>query len=749
MNKWPCLLLTTLGLAATFGAAQAALKAVDPGPYTAATGRYPLWYEDHNGLKLELCRSKATSRGAAGSFMCPFEPEPGIFDPALPMVFPDNWPSELFWLLAEAEIEGTGGYELEKYVAGLEAAFSGDVPVAGDQVSFGRIRLRVSIPTPGLYTITHPYGVETINVTTTGRRAINMTRDIGIAQGNFNGALNSNIGPFLRSADAPLQLNPATGQMERFYAETNPETGEVERFVGDPNLTQRVTGSPFNTNFVRIQGPAGTIQTDLFTLAGKLLDARPSTAVDIERASYRRTSAGTRVEVFASSAANATLCFRDRLALIPGTPPSPCQLNLIGDNNGRFFAHNPGLASPPQLVVVTASTPSGATKPTSTSARLVDVVKVNTARYSWADRSLRIEAVSSDETNVPDLVAQGYGRLSKSGTLQSLTVNGLAQPPAFVTVKSSAGGSDREPVTVVGQAPDQLPNQAPVSLADSATTSAGVPVTINVLANDHDPEGGALSVVDLTPPAAGQGSVALSGNSVVYTPPATVGAPLTATFTYRAQDAEGLKSAVTTVTVNVAATPNQPPLAGNDSAGPVAAGSGPLLINVLANDSDPEGGALTVVALTPPAAGQGTVSTNGTQITYTPPATVTAPFTATFTYRVQDAQGAQSAPATVSVQVNPPAVQETLTVTSASVQARAGGRYTWDLTGTSSRTTGNVITVQVSTASGPVVLGTAPVAANGRWRLAVTGTTPVPTASPTATITSSFGNTQTVNVTVQ
>src|SRR5690606_9918042 len=123
----------------------------------------------------------------------------------------------------------------------------------------------------------------------------------------------------------------------------------------------------------------------------------------------------------------------------------------------------------------------------------------------------------------------------------------------------------------------------------------------------------------------------------------------------------------------------------NDNATAVA-GSAAVLINVLANDSDPEGSALSVAALTQPA--QGSVSLNGNQVSYTPPASVTAPTTVTFTYRAQDALGAQSAIATVTVLVNPAAVQETFTVDNATVQARLGGRATWSFTGTSSRTTG-------------------------------------------------------------
>ncbi len=173
-----------------------------------------------------------------------------------------------------------------------------------------------------------------------------------------------------------------------------------------------------------------------------------------------------------------------------------------------------------------------------------------------------------------------------------------------------------------------------------------------------------------------------------------------------------------------------------------------MLINVLANDSDPEGSALNIVALTQPAAGQGSVSITGGQLSYTPPASVSVPTTVTFTYRAQDVAGAQSAVATVTVQVSPAAVQETFTVDAAAVQLRLGNRATWSFNGTSSRMAGNTVTVQVTTSAGLVELGSAPVLANGRWRLSATSTQ-LPSANPTATITSSVGTVRTVPITVQ
>lgn len=746
MNKWPRTALNALGLTLSLsGSAFAQLAAVDLGPYTFATGKFPMWYQDNNLLSLELCQSRATSTRAPGApgapaYMCILNPEPGIFDDTQPMVFPDNWPPEAFWFLAETSINDVGGYGVDAYVAGIEAAFAAENPVDGDQASFARIRIRVNIPVAGTYVITHPYGQETINVTAPGRRAINITRDIGIgAPGNFSGALNGEVGPFLRGAGGP-------------YTEVNPDTTAVETFIGDPNISEPVTGSPFNTNFLRVQGPAGTIQTNLFTVSGKILDSRAQTPVDIGRATYRRTSTGpgtssTRVEVFGKSTNSSTLCFRESVALVAGPPPTPCLTSMLGDGRGEYFGHRLTGSTVPPLVVLTATDPSGVTRPTAVSSKVSDVVKVQTARYNWSNHSLLIEAISSDEVAVPDMVAQGYGRLSKSGTLQRLTVADLTQPPASVTIKSSAGGSDTEPVVVVGSAPDSGENQAPIAVADTGSTSFGVPITLSLLANDSDPDGNTpLAITALTQPATGQGSVTLSGTTaVVYTPPAVVNAPLTTTFTYKAQDIKGLASTTAaTVTINVA--PNQAPTAVADS---IATLGVSVPINVLVNDTDPEGNLpLAVASFSQPPAGRGSVTSNGTVLTYNPPATVTTAFTTTFTYFVRDSFGAVStAPATVTVQVSPRPPAENFAVTAATVTARSNNRFTWDFTGTSSVTTGNTITVQVTTPTGLQTLGTTTVPVTGRWRLTVNNTTTViPSANPTATITSSQGTVRTVQV---
>ena len=68
----------------------------------------------------------------------------------------------------------------------------------------------------------------------------------------------------------------------------------------------------------------------------------------------------------------------------------------------------------------------------------------------------------------------------------------------------------------------------PVAVDDTATTPQNTAVTINVLANDSDPDGDALSVISFTQPS--NGAVTLNGTTMTYTP----AAPFTGidSFTY-------------------------------------------------------------------------------------------------------------------------------------------------------------------------------------------------------------------------
>ncbi|WP_130931986.1 hypothetical protein [Pseudomonas sp. Sample_24] len=428
------------------GVAQAALFAVDPGPYTPATGGFASWYQDSHGRTLDLCLSKAVSSRVpsapgAPSYMCVLNPTPGVFDDTQPIVFPSNFPDETFWFTGDgAIVDAARGIDLT-YVSAVEAAFAAEEPKEGDQVSFGRIRIRVDVPTAGVYTITHPYGVDIFDVPAGGTRAINMTRDIGIGTPKtYDGALKSDIGPFLRSVNGP-------------YTETNPVTGAAEQFVGDPNLAEAFTGSPFNTNYIRIEGPNGLdLRTTVMAISGKLSTVTRPTPLIAERSTYSR-----------KAGESAPVAQQDVFVLAP-PPPATVKLdsnspvlNLTeADTTGHWYAQSATNPTLPSNLVVTADNHLAipTSTPTSISMPLTDLVVISRAEYSLNSGQITVVASTSDETSPPVLTVTtgtgvAIGALSGDGAEKSLSTGISPIPPAKVHVASSNGGSDTEEVVIV------------------------------------------------------------------------------------------------------------------------------------------------------------------------------------------------------------------------------------------------------------------------------------------------------------
>ena len=174
-------------------------------------------------------------------------------------------------------------------------------------------------------------------------------------------------------------------------------------------------------------------------------------------------------------------------------------------------------------------------------------------------------------------------------------------------------------------------NQPPAAFDDNATTPFNQAVLIAVLANDTDPDGDALAVQSVTPPISG--SAAVSGNAVLYTP--ATGFSGIDRFAYTVSDGRG-GTASAFVTVAVSPAPNRPPVAVSD-----VGAVNQTVINVLANDSDPDGDPLTIISLTQPVNGNGvptgTVSFNGAFITWTPPSGYLG--SVSFTYMIGDGRG--------------------------------------------------------------------------------------------------------------
>ncbi len=185
-------------------------------------------------------------------------------------------------------------------------------------------------------------------------------------------------------------------------------------------------------------------------------------------------------------------------------------------------------------------------------------------------------------------------------------------------------------------------NDAPVANDDADTTDEDTPVNIDVLANDSDVDGDVLVVDAVTQPANGSVVIEADG-TVTYTPDADFNG--TDTFTYDACDPDGLcDTATVTITVNPV---NDAPDAVDDAG--TTPEDTPVNVDVLANDTDPDGDVLVVDAVTQPANGSVVIEADGT-VMYTPDPDFNG--TDTFTYTACDPGGLCDI-ATVTITVDP------------------------------------------------------------------------------------------------
>lgn len=264
------------------------------------------------------------------------------------------------------------------------------------------------------------------------------------------------------------------------------------------------------------------------------------------------------------------------------------------------------------------------------------------------------DAYATNEDQPLSVPAPGVLAGDDPGTTASLlsgpshgSLSLLADGSFTYTPQANFNGADSfsyRAVTVIGGVPS-LPatvsltinpqNDAPVAARDVASVAAGTVLNVavpGVLGNDSDIDGDALAAVLVSGPA--NGSLVLNADgSFNYTPNA--GFAGTDSFTYQASDGSATSTAVT---VSIAVLANRPPVAVDDTVSTPR--NVPLTINVLANDSDPDGNLLpaTVTLVTRPnKGGTATVNANGT-VSYTPKLNFRG--TENFTYQVRDSLGA-------------------------------------------------------------------------------------------------------------
>ena len=195
--------------------------------------------------------------------------------------------------------------------------------------------------------------------------------------------------------------------------------------------------------------------------------------------------------------------------------------------------------------------------------------------------------------------------------------------------------------------------ETPVAQDDAASTDEDMAVTINVLENDTDPDGDPLTIDSATFPvtAPTNGVAVIDGANVVYTPNADYSGP--DTFSYSVCD-NGSPALCSTGTVAITVNPvNDAPVALDDMASTAADTA--VTIDVLLNDTDPDGDPLTIDSatfpVTPPS--NGVAAIDGANVVYTPNAGYSGPDA--FSYSVCD-NGAPAlcSAATVNITVNAP-----------------------------------------------------------------------------------------------
>jgi hypothetical protein len=403
---------------------------------------YPLYYQDDNGLQLELCL------------------EPGglcIMDELTTPVFPTNWAIEHFWYFAALDMNqatnavgqpvdlDSFGNKRRLFEFAVEASFANEAVIDGDQIAFTRLRIRFdNLVTGADYTFTHPYGSVTLTAVddpgNPGFGEINFTNDVGIQAGVFDGALNGAITTNFLSWDGTAPAPPAG-------------------FIGDPAVPHTVTGgtntAPVlsgNPNKVVITGPSiggspfNQIESEMWAISGKVATRFGATT---NRATYSRKAGGNgRVDVFAESNTGQLL-----------TATTDAQHTMAeGGSTGSYLARVP-FSSATFPTHVTVANRSDAPDSVYDPIPLSDVVTIERAEFTitGADGSgvLNVKAESSDKsaTAAPTLmVYDNLGNLIGAMTNGVLANQAMTVVPSAIEVRSSMNGTQTVPVTLVGPA---------------------------------------------------------------------------------------------------------------------------------------------------------------------------------------------------------------------------------------------------------------------------------------------------------
>ncbi len=269
-------------------------------------------------------------------------------------------------------------------------------------------------------------------------------------------------------------------------------------------------------------------------------------------------------------------------------------------------------------------------------------IAVNDAASTFVNTAVAIPVLNNDSD--PDgsplavssatLPAHGTVIINANGTISYTPTAGYVGADSFsYVISDGSGGTATATVTIT------VGNRNPIAVNDVASTVLNTAVVIAVLANDSDPDAQALAISSVSMPVHGTAVINANGTAT-YTP--TAGYLGADSFTYSISDGGG-GTATATVTIAVG---NRNPVAVNDIANTLL--NTPVVIAVLANDSDPDAQPLTVTSVSVPAHGTVVINVNGT-ISYTP--TTAYIGLDSFSYTISDGAGG-TATALVTVTIS-------------------------------------------------------------------------------------------------
>ncbi len=279
----------------------------------------------------------------------------------------------------------------------------------------------------------------------------------------------------------------------------------------------------------------------------------------------------------------------------------------------------------------------------------------------------------------------GSATINSDNTVTFVPADSFSGTAGFsYVIDDGNGGTDTGAVTVLVSDT----NAAPVASDDNASTSEETSVVIEVLSNDSDPDGDSLSVTNIVDTRSGSATIN-ANNTVTFVPADSFSG--TAGFSYVIDDGNG-GTDTGAVTVLVSDT-NAAPVAVDDTRSTEE--GDPVGVQVLQNDSDPDGDSLTLSVLTQPSNGSASITAQGEVIVYSPDAGFSG--TDSFTYQISDGNGGVAV-ATVTVTVNSVASVNVAPQAQAdAVQVSQGGVATIAVLANDSDPDGDTLTVSIVT----------------------------------------------------